>query len=170
MKTDRRIAFWAMVASVAAVFVSVSSDYTQRKHMKLSVKPIPAVLFTQTTDDLFVELQNVGTGPMILVSVSYTYKDSTVAQTIIDPNSFSKGTAGEIVLFELDAESAVAAGRSRRLLNYDPDPEILATQIRAQALRTVLDETVVQVTYTDVYGTTFPQFRYSLKARNIIPQ
>jgi len=170
MTTDRWIALGAMLASVAAVFVSVSSDVTQRKHMKLSVKPIPTILFTQTSDELYIDLENVGTGPMVLSKVSYEYKDGTVANTVIDPVSFSKGTAGEIVVFELDAESAVSSGSAQRLLYYDPEPGNIATQIRSQALRTKLDETVVTVTYTDVYGTKFPDFEYTLIARNIIPQ
>lgn len=57
--------------------------------MKLSVKPIPTVLFKQTSDDLFVDLENVGTGPMVLIEVSYEYKDGSVANTMVDPGSFS---------------------------------------------------------------------------------
>lgn len=170
MTTDRWIALGAMLASIAAVFVSVSSDATQREHMRFSVRPIPSVLFTQTSDDLFVELKNVGTGPLILKEIKYTYRDGMNASTILDSEKFSKGTAGEVVLFELDAVGAIASGGGQRILSYDPSTKDFAEQIRNQALRTVLDGTTIKVEYTDVYDTNFETYEFTLKARNIIPQ
>jgi hypothetical protein len=170
MTTDRWIAFCALLASISAVMVSISSDSMNRKHMRLSVKPIPAVLYVQTSDDLTVSLKNVGTGPLVLKKLEYVSKNGRKSATIIDRDEFSPSFVGEIVLFELDDVSAISSASHRNLIRFDAVPADIPSQLRNQAIRTVLDKVTVRVEYTDIYETKFPVFEYRLNSKNILPE
>lgn len=59
---------WELIIATIAIIVSLFSIYTQRKHNRLSFKPIPVVVKYNYTNVLRVRLWNKGTGPFIVKS------------------------------------------------------------------------------------------------------
>lgn len=167
MKLSNLIALCALIVSAGAFWLSLSSNASQREHMRLSVTPIPSMHFIQTPDRLLVELQNVGTGPMILQKIEYLDSEGDVARTLISSNEFDIGASPDVLVFELDSEGALGAGIGQLLLGFDPDPENRSHQERNQSLRAHINDKTITVIYTDVYGSDFEPYQYELVSRNI---
>lgn len=70
--TSAVAAILGLVVSCCAVWVSISAIRSQRKHNKLSVRPLAGITFGDYEDELHVNLRNNGTGPMIILAVSVT--------------------------------------------------------------------------------------------------
>ena len=85
---------WELIIATIAIIVSVFSIYTQRKHNRLSFKPIPVVVKYNYTNVLRVRLWNKGTGPFIIKS--FKVKDE---QSLIDvmPQETKKFTFVEFI-------------------------------------------------------------------------
>src|SRR2546422_55178 len=64
MTNDTYIALGALVVSLVAVSVSVWSGLADRKHMKLSVRPVAAIPVADFENRLAVWVSNKGLGPM----------------------------------------------------------------------------------------------------------
>ncbi|MDX8349105.1 hypothetical protein SLH49_14050 [Cognatiyoonia sp. IB215446] len=161
MSADRWIALCAMLTSVAAVGVSVSSDIVNRKQARLSVLPIPIISHLQSPDEFFITLKNVGVGPMLITSV--TYRDAL--GTITDRPSLSASVTDDplavnALVLTPGWLNALGSGEYQRLVYYDTDPADYASRSFSRALRSSLDKTTVVVEYEDVYGTQFTPFEF----------
>ncbi len=58
---------WGLVTGVIALIFTAISLQVQRKHNKLSVKPIAIISAGDYQDELAVHVQNKGTGPLIIM-------------------------------------------------------------------------------------------------------
>ncbi|KUG11035.1 hypothetical protein BEI02_11165 [Elizabethkingia sp. HvH-WGS333] len=72
VSAEAKIAFFALIVSAIGVFISIWTIVSTRKHNKLSVKPIAYILPQNYEDKVCVNIQNKGTGPLIVKEISFT--------------------------------------------------------------------------------------------------
>lgn len=148
-------AFLALVVSTIAVAISIWGVCSQRKHNKLTVRPLAEITVADYEDSLRVKLLNNGTGPMIVTEVTVS-NGSDVKQCVVDwmpalPNDRSWNNftddlrdrtlrpGGEIVLLELtEHEKEKGFSRCR------------------DTVRQALAPLRVTVSYTDIYNQIMP--------------
>jgi hypothetical protein len=150
------------VAIIALIF-SIRSSAAQRKHNRLSVRPLASVPVGDYENQVFVKLTNNGTGPMIIKSIriinapdpSRPLIDATPplqpgvywTQHVRDVVGRSIRPGGELVLLGLASKSR----DSKFVLSRDQ-------------VRQALGRLEVHVEYTDIYGSTLPLYTRSLKS------
>ena len=71
------IAVCALIVSVASTALATWTAYVQRKHMRLSVKPIAAFPVTDFENSVGVFLQNKGLGPLRVANLKVVDADGT---------------------------------------------------------------------------------------------
>lgn len=155
------------IAALLALFVSIVSlciagwaAHLQRRHNKLSVRPLPEFTVADFEDLLRVKLRNHGSGPLLIKSFSvegYDGKHPALVDAVpslpgrpwtnfsgkIDGRSLLPGS--EIVLLELvEDKGELGFGSSRDLAR------------KALALATV------SLHYSDIYETRFKPYRKAL--------
>ena len=153
----------AAVAIMALIF-SIISLVAQRKHNRLSVRPLAYVPLGDYESRVFVRVTNNGTGPMIIKSIRIINAPNpsgplidampklqsgvlwTMYSTDVEDRSLRPG--GEIVLLELSSKSS-----------NSEDQFVLSRN----KVRRALGELAVHVEYTDIYGNTLPVYSRSLK-------
>ena len=154
-------ALLALVVSVAALFIAGWAAHLQRRHNRLSVRPIPEVTVLDLEEHVRVKLRNHGSGPLVIEGfevAGYGGKHETLVDAMPnlpgrDWTHFSGNIGGrallpggEIVLLELLREDdEIGFGRSRDLAR------------KALALATL------SVNYTDIYGGRFQPYSKSLE-------
>jgi hypothetical protein len=63
------VASIALVLSLISLWISIAALRHQRKHNRLSVRPLAYIMIGDYEDRVFVKLTNNGTGPMIIKSI-----------------------------------------------------------------------------------------------------
>jgi hypothetical protein len=157
-------AIFSAVTALIALFVSVFGLWTQRRHDILSARPIPEVTVADYEDSLRIKLRNNGVGPLIVRTV--TVRRSGVTETkgsVIGwmpplPNHrrwthFAKDLADR----SLPPDGALPL---LELTQVKGEDEFATCRDR---VRRELQSLTVEVTYSDVYATVFPQYSKSLE-------
>lgn len=154
---DFAIALATVVSALTAalaVAVSIWALWVQRRHNKISVRPIPEVSMGDGINSISVVLSNNGVGPLVIRRMRVS-KGQESRENIIDwmkeympemdwtsfasiPPDRTIKPNGEVTLIELTEE---------------PDEQGFVT-LRDMA-RAKLSQLVVTVEYTDAYGTPF---------------
>ncbi|MBL1220551.1 hypothetical protein JET18_06855 [Chryseobacterium sp. L7] len=70
-KPEISIAFLALIVSIIGVFISIWTIRSSQKHNKLSVKPIAYILPQNYEDKICINIQNKGTGPLIVKNIEF---------------------------------------------------------------------------------------------------
>lgn len=155
------VALFALILSVISVVISVWASCVQRKHNKLSVRPLAEVTVADYENSLRVKLRNNGSGPMIVADIIVSDGSETCPSLIEwmpklyknrHWNTFSNVLknrsllpTGEIILLELtEYEAETGFAKSRDLV------------------RDALAPLKVTVKYTDIYNTKLPPYEKSL--------
>ena len=73
---------WGIITGVIALFFTAISLQIQRKHNRLSVKPIADVMVGDYENELEVYIENKGTGPLIIKNLSFTNQDGKTEKAI----------------------------------------------------------------------------------------
>ena len=75
---------WGLVIGVIALIFTAVSLQIQRKHYRLSVRPIALIAVADYENEVTVYLQNKGTGPLIVKKLSFTNQYGKTETAIID--------------------------------------------------------------------------------------
>lgn len=146
------------IISIAAVAISVISmafttvfSILQVKHNKNSVRPIASINVGDYENRLFVQIKNVGTGPMTICSLRckdpYQETDALIhLMPEIDQN-------WETFEYSLD-DWTIPVGGSVTLIEIVPQNDAVRTAIRKK-----LSTVSVSVSYCDIYHTKFSKTR-----------
>jgi len=157
--TDTIIAIAAVVVAVCSMAVAVYEGSQTRKHNRLSVlpklTPVVGLNWKKPKDALGFSIENNGTGPAIINSVTVYLDGKPMPQS---------NSGGWLELFEklelfgqsnryykFDTGDALSVGQSKKLLAYDPD---LAKEEGETPVRfyQALERISVKITYASVYG------------------
>ncbi|GAB3277347.1 hypothetical protein GCM10027297_13500 [Parahaliea aestuarii] len=149
----------AVVISLISLFVAIRTLSAQKKHNKLSVKPIAHFSKGDYENHIFVRLKNYGMGPLIITKFEIS-KDKSSFKRLID--SFN-GAASKITweTFADDIEGRVLAPQKEFTLiqaSFTSDQE----NIR-QAIRQSLAKTTLTVGYRCIYEEDQPQVQEKLE-------
>jgi len=159
VSTEVVIAISAVVVSVVSLFVAVSTLSTQRKHNKLSLKPIAHFSKGDYDDLVFVSVKNNGIGPLIIDEFSVV-NGGGVFNRLIDSFGY---LAGETVWdgFADNINGRVLAPGDEFVLikvSFDSAQGVLKTAIRSS-----LASTVLLLAYRSVYDEVQPPIMYRLE-------
>lgn len=155
------VAVVALLVSLLSIYLTWASLHVQRRHNRLSVKPIPFCKPRDHLEEINVIISNNGTGPLLIKSVSIddgiTSKRDLISWIPRSPaginrpkfvsiySRWSIPANGSIILFELRGNSS----------NAD------FVQYR-ENVRQVLSKLFVSIEYTDIYNSKFDTFRDDL--------
>jgi hypothetical protein len=78
------IAGIAVGISFLSTLLALLAVYLQREHNRVSVKPLPDLIFGDYENEILVEIHNHGLGPMIMVRVEILNNDTVLADNLID--------------------------------------------------------------------------------------
>lgn len=154
----------AIILSLISLYVSHAALRHQREHNRLSVRPLAYVTIGDYENQLFVELRNNGTGPMIVNSIAVVGAQDPSAPLInampqLDPKvnwtNFVEDCAGRSVppggeLVLLDLSSGSSSSQEQFVLSRD-------------RVRLALGNLEVRAEYSDIYGSKLPVAIRSLK-------
>ncbi len=146
------IAICALVVSVFATGLTAWTGYAQRKHMRLSVRPIAAIPVADFENRIGVFLQNKGLGPMRVRTLRVTDAEGVVHDDIVSHMPpLSPGIFWSNYYDSVDG-ATLEAGKFFQLLGLRGHPEDSAYCQSRDAARQKLSALVVRVEYEDLYG------------------
>jgi hypothetical protein len=81
---DNMIAGAAVGVSFLSTLLALWAVYLQREHNRISVRPMPDIVFGDYENEIKVGLHNHGLGPMILVQVEILKNQVVMADNLVD--------------------------------------------------------------------------------------
>jgi hypothetical protein len=142
------------VGAILAFIVAVFALGAQRKHNRLSVRPLASVTCNDVDDKIIVTLANNGTGPL-LVNTLRVIRDGKVIGDALHKQLPTWMTFRWYVGV-IDGRS-IAVGKSIDLLIFD-DPSVQFQE----DVRSTLSNLDIQVSYSDIYNYMQPVYVRSL--------
>lgn len=142
------------VGAILAFIVAVFALRAQRKHNRLSVRPLASVTCNDVDDKIIVTLANNGTGPL-LVKTLRVIRDGEVIGDALH-KQFPTWMTFRWYVGAIDGRS-IAVGKSIDLLIFD-DPSVQFQE----DVRSTLSNLDVQVSYSDIYNYMQPVYVRSL--------
>lgn len=144
------ISFAALAVSCISVLFGGMSLVFQRRHQRLSVRPIGVISLSDYEDRIGVRIKNAGTGPMIINKIATTNYITGEKRaypidwmpTGVTWSDFRKGLE----------EHAVIQGGEVVLLEYMTSAAALPTLKLREEIRNVLKNLEMAVEYSDIYG------------------
>jgi hypothetical protein len=160
------IATLAFFVSFVSILIGVVSLWIQRKHNRLSVRPIGIIARSDFENRLAIRVKNAGIGPMIVKSIETSNNQGTKKEYPLDWMPSDILWAGFRRGFK---NPAIMAGDSTVLLEYKLDPQDKDSARQRDEIRSVLKNLTIRIIYTDVYGKEQPELVRSLDwfGRNI---
>ena len=166
------LAICASLVSVVSLVTSIYFSWCARDHNRRSVKPIPFVARLDFEDHLAVIIRNNGSGPLILQKAQARISGEGRSAHLIDlipeppPGLFFKN------FNRVEQIRAILPGDKVDLVDLPisvDDPEAAAYR---DELRRALGDVTLELTYTDIYQTRFPNYRTKLTwfHRNVVPR
>lgn len=153
------IATLAFLVSVVSIVIGIVSLWIQRKHNRLSVRPIGIITLSDYENRLAIAVKNAGIGPMIMKSIETSNNQGTKKEYPIDwmPPDIMWTTFRRSL-----KNHAIIAGDSSVLLEYKLDPQDKESALQRDEIRSVLKNLTIRIIYTDVYGKKQPELARSL--------
>lgn len=147
---------WGLITASIALLLSIVTIRDQRKHNKLSVRPIAMISVADYVDRLAVNLQNQGTGPLIIEKLLVTDSNGNERNSIIEFfddgfedvtwSTFTGGINGWAIL----------PGSQRTLIELVEDSSDKKFVAKRNKVRKVLAGLKVIVHYQDIYEQKMP--------------
>jgi hypothetical protein len=155
------IALSAFIISIVSILIAGLTLNMQRKHNRLSVKPIPNITEMNYVDSgkIGLSLENVGIGPMIIKKIK-SCKGETVKKDPFEwlPEGFDHILTDYTLKFE---GTAIPPMDHICLLYYDYDPKDNKSLNNSELIRSILAELEINVEYADVYDQIY-EYNYHL--------
>ena len=152
----------SIIVAITSIFISVITYWSQRKHNKLSFKPIPFIKIGKYEHDIFVELYNYGTGPLIITNLKATYKNkksyNTLIQCVQSEIYYNYWTdfAEDIVKRPVPPNGKIVLIRLKPRLNNTNDIK------QREALCNTLKEITIIIQSKDIYQKKQPEYKRNL--------
>jgi len=156
------IAICALIVSVVTVAISAWSGLVNRKHMRLSVRPVAAIPVADFENRLGVWLSNKGLGPLRIKALTIRDAAGRVHSDLLSfmpqlPNGVDWAN------FHGNADGGfIEAGKRLELLLLEGDAEDLIFGYARDSVRTALAKLTIRVEYEDLYGKLMPPEERSL--------
>jgi len=152
MNSTTVIALCALVVSVVSTGLAVWTAFVQRKHMRLSVRPIASVPVADFENRVGVFLQNKGIGPMRVRSLRVANAEGVEHDDLVTHMPpLAPGILWSNFYDSVDG-SALEAGKRFLLLLLEGDPQDPEYRQSRDVVRRRLSSLVVRVEYEDLYG------------------
>lgn len=152
MKPELIIAGCALVVSVISLGFTLWAQFAQRKHMRLSVRPVAAISVADFENRVAVWLVNKGLGPMRIRILTVRDAAGTVHSDLLSHMpSLSSGVVWTNFYGRADG-AFLQAGKRLDLLLLEGDPDDRAFSVARDSIRKALSNLTVHVEYEDFYG------------------
>ncbi len=152
MDSNSITALCALFVSVLATCFTIWSAFTQRNHMRLSVKPIAAVPVKDFEQQIGVFLSNKGLGPMLVKKLKVRDKMGKLHSDLISHMPKLKNDVTWTTFHGNTDGAFLEQGKKFSLLLLDGDPDNPDFQQSRDLIRQYLKELIVTVEYEDLYG------------------
>lgn len=150
----------AAVISLLAIFLAIWTAWLQRTHNRLSVRPLPEVIFQDVEGHIKLNLYNHGTGPLIIKSLRVEgSKHGTVDMLV---KAMPKAPFGWTFFVGVVDGHSVPSGGSINLLELSYRNNKLDNEF-AMSVRDALKFLTIIVNSFDIYGKKMPEYRRSLE-------
>jgi len=143
------------LGTILAFFVAAFALWAQRKHNRLSVRPLAAVTCNDLEGKIAVTLNNNGTGPLIIDTFRIFRRGEVVGDSLY--TQLPDWMTFRWYVGNVDGRS-IAVGKSIELLIYDDPSETFQEQVRS-----TLSGLEIRVTYRDIYKKMQPPYTRPLK-------
>ena len=147
MSANEIIALCALVISTFSIGLTIHFSRLQVGHYKKSVRPIAQIILGDYEDSLYVEVHNVGVGPLLISQLLIHYKDEKYSR-LIDLFGDIDQVWDDFV--ETVDGRAIPVGGKIVLAKITPENN----QIRDK-VRELLSQVTIVVDYNDVYNQEF---------------
>ena len=143
---------WELIIASIAMIISVFAIFTQRKHNRLSFKPIPVVVKYNYINVLRVRLWNKGTGPFIIKSLKVKDRGNLIDLMPVETKEFTF-----VEFIDNFKNRAISPNDTLNMLEFkkrkNDNEEILEGYEDAfNKVRNALNGLEIFIEYTDVYG------------------
>jgi len=162
------ITYCAVIVSVFSLAISIWALLTQRKHNRNSLKPIAQITLGDYLGQLYVRIDNNGTGPLLVKEFAATSHTTSFNNLITAIDANIRSAIIWINLVEEIALKTILPGKSLTLIKAELSTASTSGQMTIEEqqwnlLRSCLAKITVTVTFTDIYGTKFPKVQRELK-------
>ena len=148
---------WGLVTGVIALIFTAISLQVQRKHNRLSVKPIALISVGNYENELAVHLQNKGTGPLIIKKLSFVDQSGKTEKAIIDFfGSDFKNVVWSTFVADIDGWT-ILPNETKTLIKLNGDSADNEFVRVRDKVRKVLAQIQVELLYQDIYEKDMPK-------------
>lgn len=150
---------WApILIALLSLAVSLWFFWIQRKHNRLSVKPILTLVKGDYEDNIFVKLRNKGFGPLIIENIKVFKEDDNKSSNIMDfmPN-LPEGKSWSGFSGVLD-NVVLSPNEERILVGYTPESENKEEEKIKYDIRNNLKDIKINIKYKDIYNTVYYEY------------
>jgi len=156
------IAGLALLVSFISTLLALWAVRLQREHNRISVKPLPDIIFGDYENEIKVGLHNHGLGPLILIRVEVLKDSSVVSDNLIDlmPDQ-TKGIFWEDFVQKLK-DRILAPGEEKMLVKLSGNSKSKSFISYRNKVRKELAPLSVKIYYKGIYDKTELVFEKSL--------
>ncbi|MCA0906278.1 hypothetical protein LCM27_07705 [Ruegeria marisrubri] len=145
--------FGASLTALIAIALTIYSLAIQRRHNRLSVRPIASIGYVDLQSEISVWVKNFGIGPMKIEEITARCEESGDIKPTIIEHMLAKGIGGHWTHFSGNLEGrTMPTGGTWHLLKLKGDaldPDFCA---KRDSVRRALLSLELRITYSDVYG------------------
>jgi len=155
-------AIGSVAVAIIALIFSIGSSAAQRKHNRLSVRPLASVLLGDYEKQVYVKLTNNGTGPMIIKSIRIINAPNPSRPLIDAMPKLQPGVDWTMFLPRAVVNRSIRPGGVIVLLLLASKCSDSKFILSRDQVRQALGRLEVHVEYTDIYGSTLPIYTRNL--------
>jgi hypothetical protein len=156
------VAALALMVAGTSIICSIKSFSVQKKHNKLSVKPIPFIAVADYENAIWVKLVNNGSGPLIVNSTRVDGLDQSTESLIKQMPKLPLGLAWTSFTSGMKNRS-VLPGNELFFIHLVGDPNDCVFATFRNECRLVISELTITIEYTDIYSDPFEPCSRELK-------
>ena len=146
---------WGIVIAFVAILLTIMTIRDPRKHNKLSVRPIAIISVADYEDRLAVNLQNQGTGPLIIEKISIINNNEIRSSIIEFFDTDFEDITWSTFIGDIDGW-AILPGSQRTLIEIVGDSRDKKFIAKRNRVRKVLANLKIEVRYCDIYEQKMP--------------
>jgi len=151
----------AVLVGLLSIILTTVTLGTNRRHNRLSVRPIADISAGDYEDKLFVRIVNKGNGPLIIKSF-HAIKDGTSKSNLIDlMPQVPQSTAWSDFVENVEG-TALRPSESLDLIEFNVNMISHWDREIRDSIRQSLSRITVELDYSDIYGNTFKYPQHSL--------
>lgn len=152
------VSIMAIISAICTMILSLIFGLSQRRHNRANLRPIVCIKTGNYQNHLFVNLVNMGTGPLYIKSFK-CYNGCDVRDSLISmmPNI---GRPWDTFWYDSLDNQVIAANDKIRLIELTLDYNDKYTR---ELIRNALSSVKIEIEYTDAFGTKFDKYVKSLE-------